>query len=329
MKLNKLMLGLAFVACAGLVMTSCKKKGEKLTVEEARAAFIEADEVMKVLQDDIAAEPAIKIIDKLLADNGAKSVKNEQAAVPFAHISLKYYQDFFFYWKDRNLEPYEYEVKDGNGNVSTEIFYGVKYEDFPQTGDTAIISWENITDDGTTLSAKATIFYPTSAQSIFTTTTCTLASSDRDNGDMIFTFNSTASGGKHFTIAYNNTVSDGVTAGGVTVGAGSYMRMLFVQRNVSETVYSLKDIHGQAALGLFGKDRQELRWGNIKVYIDATTKITKDTKIEIYSIESKERIIGKLDAVNGIITYEDGGQTGQASVDMPKLYEHLKAVFNL
>lgn len=341
MKLNKLMLGLAFVACAGLVMTSCKKKDKDnyLTVGEAKAAFLAADEAMAALEADLAAEPAIKIIDKMLTKaNGYKLTGKNP------HIALKYYQDFFFIWKDKNFEGGIGYLLEENGNLKAELDYKGTDENgnpinhdlnqiyFPLVDkDTAWIQYSSLTTDPK-LSASAKIFYPDAETPIFSTVTCTVDPADRDNGDMNFTFNSSASGGKHFTISYNSTTSTGVPvpgSTGMTLGAGSYIRWLFVQRNVSETVYSLKDVHGQALLGLLGKDKQELRWGNIKLYIDATTKVTKDTKIEIYNIEDKERLIGNLDAVSGIITYKDGGNTGQATTDMPLLYAHIKEVFNL
>lgn len=337
MKLNKLMLGLAFVACAGLVMTSCKKDKDKfLTVDEAKAAFLAADEAMASLETDMAAEPAIKIIDKLLTKSSGYKLTGKNP-----HIALKYYQDFFFAWNDLKCDGAALQVANGynmaeDGKLSNDWNWGegalaIVFPLDPAKKDTCYIQYSAMTTDPK-LSASASIFYPDANTGIFSTLTCTVDPADRNNGDMNFTFNSTASGGKHFTISYNSTTSAGIPvpgSSGMTVGAGSYIRWLFVQRNVSETVYSLKDVHGQAALGLLGKDKQELRWGNIKLYIDATTKVTKDTKIEIYNIEDKERLIGTLDAVSGIITYKDGGNTGQATTDMPLLYAHIKEVFNL
>ena len=54
-----------------------RKKGDDLTKEEAFAAFIASDEAIAGLEADIAAEPAIKIIDKMLAKAGNKKLRNQ------------------------------------------------------------------------------------------------------------------------------------------------------------------------------------------------------------------------------------------------------------
>lgn len=315
-------------------MTSCKKKDKDnyLTVGEAKAAFLAADEAMAALEADLAAEPAIKIIDKML--DKINFAKNKQ----YPHLSAPYYQQFFAFWHSQDLtDAYGYDLADIPQDKN-DLYYDytskgsgfnivyVPYDD----KDTATVQWTEKTTTDKMFGCKASIYYPADkTPAILSTITCTLNSEDYGDGDINFTFNSTASGGKTFAITYNVTKSDGVTVGAITAGAGSYARWFKVFRNMSEQVYGLHDVHGQVALGLFGMDKQELKWANIKVYIDATTKVTKDTKIEIYNIEDKERLIGTLDAVSGIITYKDGGNTGQATTDMPLLYAHLKEVFNL
>lgn len=321
-------------------MTSCRKKGDDLTKDEALSAFIAADEAIAALEADIAAEPAIKIIDKMLTKAAGKKL---EGATP--HIDRTYYQDFLFFWHDNaTIEPgFGFEMGD-NGTLTKNMDLqhdeagntiegrenvSIVYFPIEAGGENAYIQYaEQATDPK--LSVSASIYYPDLEKQIFSPVTCTVDPNDRDLGDFTFSFNSTASGGKHFAITYNASTTDGVGVGGVTVGAGSYVRWLFIQRNVSETVYSYKDIHAQAALGLVGKDKAELRWGDILLKIDGTTKITKETKVEIFAIQDgKECPIGKLDVVSGVITYKDGDKTGQATSDMAKLYAHLKLIFNL
>ena len=337
------MLGLAFVACAGLMMTSCKKKkGDDLTKEEAFAAFIASDEAIAGLEADIAAEPAIKIIDKMLAKAGNKKFEGE---IP--HMDRTYYQDFLFFWHDNTtIQPgvgYEMDV---NGNLEEGMNLTVNDDGTPiEGGDKNSIVYFPLEDGGEyayvqyagqetdpKLSVSASIFYPDLTTQIFSPITCTVDRENKDLGDFTFRFNSTASGGKDFAILYNANATSGVGFGGITIGNGSYLRMFYIVRNMDVTnpIYSYQDVHAQALAGLVGKDKAELRWGDIKLKIDGTTKITKETKIEIFAIQDgKECGIGSLDVVSGVITYKDGGQTGQATSDMPKLYAHLKLIFNL
>ena len=175
MKATKLMLGLAFVAAAGLMMTSCKKKDKNnyLSVADAKAAFLAADEAMAALEKDIAAEPAIKAIDKLLTKGASYKLEGKQP-----HIALKYYQKFFTFWNDQQLEGgYGYNME-ANGALTkawdlTESGTDLNTISFPLVDkDTAIVQYTGIAKDPM-LTTNASIFYPNATTTVLSTTTTT------------------------------------------------------------------------------------------------------------------------------------------------------------
>ena len=315
MKANKFIYGLMFVACAGLT-TACEE-GEDFTKDQALAAFIASDETIAALEADIAAETSIKIITKMNELKGGNRVSS---------LTPNLYTDFLFYGNAK-LEP-------GNAytfNAAEPVIKGQLEKNnassisFPMDNNTAFVLYDKMVT-GTEPSAEVSICYPDSNTCILSAVPCNATSADDWNRSNF----SLPLNDKKITITYTYGISDGVSVdvGGiaVTVGNGNTEgtgRMFSIRRENKDT-YSFTEAQTKEF------DITELTWGEIWLHVDGVGKITKSTDIEIKAIKGSTRhAIGTLNTETGIITYVDGGQTGQAATDMPGLYTHLKMLFGI
>lgn len=342
MKVSKLMLGLAFVACAGLLMTSCKKKkkGEGLTKDEAQTELIAAQEALVALDVEVSEMPAIKILDYMMVSHGGLKVAE------FDHLTMDYFHKAYFFWKDyENDFKFEYEGKtytngiyimEESGQFNKDVFhpwdgtYGISFA-YGESKDTTLVSWENIAHPDTmngliagSLSVKQPYTFTTyKGTPLLSTVYCGVVDNDRYNGNINFTLSGNE---KIMEFLSNNGATAGVNVpvANMVVGNGSYVHTFEILKG-KDIAYKLWKAHGQAAGGLVGYDKDEFDLGSFRLEMTTKTILSSSSDITLYRVGSTKDKICSM-AADGTITYNDGTSSSLANV-APKLWNHLKAIF--